>query len=231
MSTASASTCARRSARENGDYSQGAAFFDAIRQDPVMAQAQADRRAVGRRPLRLSARQFSAGLGRVERPVPRHGAALLEGRQGARRRAGVAASPARPTSSAIAAGGPGPASISSPPMTASRCRTSSATSRSTTRPTAKTIATGTTPISAGTAASRGRPTIPQIVALRDRQKRNFMATLLLSLGVPMLLAGDEIGRTPARQQQRLLPGQRDLLARLGKHPARGRGARAVSCAT
>ena len=36
---------------------------------------------------------------------------------------------------------------------------------------------------------------PQIVSLRDRQKRNLLATLLLSLGVPMLLAGDEIGRT------------------------------------
>ncbi len=36
---------------------------------------------------------------------------------------------------------------------------------------------------------------PEIVALRDRQKRSMLATLLLSLGVPMLLAGDEIGRT------------------------------------
>jgi glycogen operon protein len=36
---------------------------------------------------------------------------------------------------------------------------------------------------------------PDIVGLRDRQKRNLVATLLLSLGVPMLLAGDEIGRT------------------------------------
>jgi glycogen operon protein len=32
-------------------------------------------------------------------------------------------------------------------------------------------------------------------ALRARQQRNFIATLLLSQGVPMLLAGDEIGRT------------------------------------
>jgi len=31
--------------------------------------------------------------------------------------------------------------------------------------------------------------------LRDRQRRNFLSTLLLSHGVPMLLAGDEIGRT------------------------------------
>ncbi|HEY1300064.1 MAG TPA: glycogen debranching protein GlgX [Stellaceae bacterium] len=36
---------------------------------------------------------------------------------------------------------------------------------------------------------------PAITSLRDRQKRNLLATLLLSLGVPMLLAGDEIGHT------------------------------------
>ncbi|HTQ33555.1 MAG TPA: glycogen debranching protein GlgX [Stellaceae bacterium] len=36
---------------------------------------------------------------------------------------------------------------------------------------------------------------PQILSLRDRQKRNLLATLLLSLGVPMLVAGDEMGRT------------------------------------
>ncbi len=34
-----------------------------------------------------------------------------------------------------------------------------------------------------------------VVSLRERQKRNFLATLLFSQGVPMLLAGDEIGRT------------------------------------
>ena len=32
-------------------------------------------------------------------------------------------------------------------------------------------------------------------ALRARQQRNFLATLLLSQGVPMLLGGDEFGRT------------------------------------
>ena len=34
-----------------------------------------------------------------------------------------------------------------------------------------------------------------IYELRERQKRNFLATLLLSQGVPMLCGGDEIGRT------------------------------------
>jgi glycogen operon protein len=36
---------------------------------------------------------------------------------------------------------------------------------------------------------------PAIRELRDRQKRNFLATLFLSQGVPMLLGGDEMGRT------------------------------------
>jgi isoamylase len=36
---------------------------------------------------------------------------------------------------------------------------------------------------------------PAVSELRARQKRNFLVTLFLSQGVPMLLAGDEMGRT------------------------------------
>ena len=36
---------------------------------------------------------------------------------------------------------------------------------------------------------------PAIVALRERQMRNFLATLFLSQGIPMLAAGDEVART------------------------------------
>ncbi|QKE85380.1 glycogen debranching protein GlgX [Arthrobacter sp. NEB 688] len=36
---------------------------------------------------------------------------------------------------------------------------------------------------------------PEVRALRRRQQRNFLATLLLSQGVPMIAHGDEIGRT------------------------------------
>jgi len=36
---------------------------------------------------------------------------------------------------------------------------------------------------------------PEINALRARQQRNFLATLFLSQGVPMLLGGDEFGRS------------------------------------
>ncbi|HZR46306.1 MAG TPA: hypothetical protein VFA47_06360, partial [Candidatus Manganitrophaceae bacterium] len=36
---------------------------------------------------------------------------------------------------------------------------------------------------------------PAVLHLREQQKRNLMATLLLSQGVPMICGGDEIGRT------------------------------------
>jgi len=36
---------------------------------------------------------------------------------------------------------------------------------------------------------------PDVLTCRARQRRNFVTTLLLSQGVPMLLSGDEIGRT------------------------------------
>jgi isoamylase len=36
---------------------------------------------------------------------------------------------------------------------------------------------------------------PEIISLRDCQRRNLMATLLLSQGVPMILHGDELGRS------------------------------------
>ncbi len=36
---------------------------------------------------------------------------------------------------------------------------------------------------------------PEIIELRDRMRRNIMTTMLLSQGTPMLLMGDEVGRT------------------------------------
>jgi len=44
-------------------------------------------------------------------------------------------------------------------------------------------------------ADDGPSTDPGITTLRRRQQRNFLATLLVSRGVPMLLAGDERNRT------------------------------------
>src|SRR5260221_9771672 len=43
--------------------------------------------------------------------------------------------------------------------------------------------------------AEGPTTDPAVNELRERQKRNLAATLLLSQGVPMIVAGDECGRT------------------------------------
>jgi glycogen operon protein len=43
--------------------------------------------------------------------------------------------------------------------------------------------------------AEGPTDLPEVLALRAQQQRNFIATLLLSQGVPMLLAGDEMGRS------------------------------------
>ena len=60
--------------REYDQFDTNAVFFDAVRQDPVLVPRQDDRRALGRRPERLSGREFSARLGGVERPLPRRDA-------------------------------------------------------------------------------------------------------------------------------------------------------------
>ena len=67
-------------ARDPYDFDYGSGFLDAVRQDPVLSQGQADRRALGPRRRRLSGRRLPAGLVGVERQVPRHVAPLLEGR-------------------------------------------------------------------------------------------------------------------------------------------------------
>ena len=41
----------------------------------------------------------------------------------------------------------------------------------------------------------GETNDPSIIALRNKQKRNILTTLFLSQGVPMIVAGDELGRT------------------------------------
>ncbi len=78
---------------------------------------------------------------------------------------------------------------------------------------------------------------PDIVKLRQRQQRNFLATLFLSQGVPMLSGGDEFGRTQlgnnnpycqdnvvtwydwAQMDQDLLSFTRQLIQFRQEHPA------------
>ena len=55
---------------------------------------------------------------------------------------------------------------------------------------------------------------PEIIALRNRQKRNLLATLLLAQGTPMLLAGDEFGRTQQGNNNAYAQDNDDQLAGL-----------------
>ena len=60
---------------------------------------------------------------------------------------------------------------------------------------------------------------PGVLALRKQLMKNHACYLLFASGTPMILGGDEFARIAARQQQRLLPGQRDQLVRLGRRVA------------
>src|SRR2546430_15656317 len=55
--------------------------------------------------------------------------------------------------------------------------------------------TGESPTRSWNCGAEGDTQDPAVLQLRARQQRNFLVTLLLSQGVPMLLGGDEIGRT------------------------------------
>jgi glycogen operon protein len=43
--------------------------------------------------------------------------------------------------------------------------------------------------------AEGETDDPEVLQLREQQRRNFLLTLMLSQGIPMMLAGDELGRT------------------------------------
>ena len=55
----------------------------------------------------------------------------------------------------------------------------------------------------------------EVLALRRRMMRSLLTTLLVSTGVPMLTAGDEMRSHPGRQQQRLLHRRRVVVAVVG----------------
>ena len=162
------------------------------------------RRAVGPRDARLAHRPVPPAVPGVERPLPRHRAALLGQRRagpGARPALARAAGPRHPPRRLArpvrrtATGGRPRRSTSSPRTTASPWPTSRPTTTSTTRPTARATATAATATPRGTTASRAPTDDEAVVAARARTIRNLLGTLLLSTGVPMVNAGDEMGRT------------------------------------
>ena len=101
-----------------------------------------------------------------------------------------------------------------------------ATTTSTTRPTARTTATATTTTCRGTAASKGRPTIRRSSRCASARSATSSRRCCSRRACRCCSRGDELGRTQQRQQQRLLPGQRDLAGSTGTlDDARTRAAR------
>ena len=191
---------------------------------PDALPGEADRRALGCRRGRVPGRQLSGALDGVERPLPRHHARLLAGEA-----TGVGSSrsgsPARATSTSPMGAGRSPRSTSSPRTTASRSQDLVSYNDKHNEANLEENRDGTDDNRSWNCGVEGPTDDPEITALRDRQERNFLATLFLSQGVPMLVGRRRARADAARQQQRLLPGQRALVVRLGADERDERAAR------
>ena len=162
---------------------------------PGPAARQDDRRTVGSRPQRLSGRQLPARLGRVERPLPRHHA-LASGR--------ATAACCRRSAQGM---------LGSADLYDHQGRKPWASVNFVTAHDGFTLADlwsydakhneangegnrdGHDDNRSWNCGVEGPTEDPDIRSLRDRLRRNTIATLLLSQGTPMILMGDEIGRT------------------------------------
>jgi isoamylase len=181
-------------ARENGEFGQGSAFFDAMRQDPVMAGVKLISEPWDLGPFGYQLGNFPPGWaewnGRYRDTLRR----FWKGDQGL-----VAEVASRVAGSSDIFGGRGRrpwASINF--ITAHDGFTLQdlvSYNDKHNDPNGEHNHDGDDANFSWNCGVDGPTDDAEILALRDRQKRNLLASLLLSLGVPMLLAGDEMGRT------------------------------------
>ena len=206
-------------AREFHEVDRLAAFFDLVNQDPIVSPGQADRRAVGRRRRRLPGRRVPAAVDGVERQVPRHGARLLARRAGQPRRVRVPVHRLAPTSTRSTAAGP-IASINF--VTAHDGFTLHdlvSYNEKHNEANGEDNRDGESHNRSWNCGVEGPTDDAEVIALRERQKRNFLATLLLVPGRADDRPRRRAGPHPAGQQQRLLPGQRAQPGSTGRTPA------------
>ena len=182
-------------ARELHAVDKLGAFFDIIHQDPGAVAGQADRRAVGPRRRRLPGRQLPHQVDRVERQVSRRGAPLLARRWRRACRSSRRGCRAAATSTSRADAGPY-ASINF--ITAHDGFTLAdlvSYNDKHNEANGENNADGENHNLSWNCGVEGPTDDRRVLELRERQRRNLMATLLLSVGVPMISGGDEIGRT------------------------------------
>jgi isoamylase len=181
-------------ARENGEYGQGSAFFDAVRQDPVMAQLKLIAEPWDLGPYGFQLGNFPPGWAEWN---ARYRDTLRRFWRGDRGLVADVASRVAGSSDIFGYRGRRPwASINF--ITAhdgftlqdlvSYSSKHNEANREGNRD-------GLDQNFSWNCGTEGPSNDLEVTALRDRHKRNLLASLLLSLGVPMVLAGDEIGRT------------------------------------
>ena len=134
----------RRSAARRTASTPARGFFDALRAGPVLSRVKLIAEPWDLGPGGYQLGNFPPGWAEWNDRFRDSVRALLARRRRPRARSSRRASRARATCSSGAAGGPGPASTTSPRTTASRCRPRQLRRASTTRPTARTTATATT---------------------------------------------------------------------------------------
>ena len=195
MSTASASISRPCSAANIDQFDPHAGLLRHTGAGSRPAGGEADRRALGHR-------RRTAISSAISRRAGRNGTASIATTSAASGGATAGTLPglgsacsAPAISSSIAAAAPGRASISSPPMTASRSPISGPTTRSTMRRISEDNRDGHDDNRSWNCGAEGPTDDPAILARRDRLRRATIATLLLQHGVPMILGGDEIGKT------------------------------------
>ena len=181
-------------ARENGEYSQGSAFFDAVRQDPLMAGLKLIAEPWDIGPYGYQLGNFPPGWAEWNGQYRDSLRRFWKGDQGL---VADVASRVAGSSDIFGYRGRRPwASINF--ITAHDGFTLQdlvSYNDKHNEPNGEDNRDGSDANFSWNCGAEGPACDPKIIALRDRQKRNMLASLLLSLGVPMLLAGDEIGRS------------------------------------
>ena len=181
-------------ARELYEVDRLGAFFDIIHQDPMLSQVKliAEPWDVGDR--RLSGGQFSGALERMERHVPRHVRRFWKGDEGTAARARHAAErqqrslqKRRPKALRQHQFHHLPRRVHAQDLVSYNEKHNEANGENN--------QDGANDNNSWNCGAEGPTDDLGINALRAQQRRNFMTTLLLSAGVPMLLAGDEFGHS------------------------------------
>ena len=181
-------------ARELFEVDRLGAFFDIIHQDPVLSQVKliAEPWDVGPAATRSATSPCSGPSGTASTATACGGSGKGTA---ARLPSWPPAYPAAATSTRMTAASLTPASISSPVTTASRCTTWCSFNDKHNEANREENRDGTNDNNSWNCGVEGETDDPAIIALRERQKRNLMATLMLSVGVPMILGGDELSQT------------------------------------